>query len=283
MSFDFLFQISIRNTVLDREKCNFSSDSLCVGIVHTQSICLCVPHNDRISLTNFTCACQDGFSGKRCEYEDVKIDISFYDISIPQSLVVHFITVREHDLESLNPVPIRSRRHYFFMSLPFHLIVVQLNGKFYLTVLQHIYTRSVTIPIKIARSQYYTQCQFSTQQFGLSFGAILGYQIRSNLPISRQSIYVKISVIVASIMLLFGLISGILSILTFQSKPCLKVGCGIYLLASSITSILTIIYLNFKLWFLILSQMSILTSRSFLTFSCISIDFILRFLLGITD
>ncbi|CAF4971885.1 unnamed protein product, partial [Rotaria socialis] len=136
---------------------------------------LCVPHNDRISLTNFTCACQDGFSGKRCEYEDVKIDISFYDVSIPQSLLVHFITIREHDLESLNPVPIRSRRHYFFMSLPFHLSFVQLKGKFYLTVLQHIYTRSVTIPTKIAQSQYYTQCQFSTQQFGLSLDAILGY------------------------------------------------------------------------------------------------------------
>ncbi|CAF4952351.1 unnamed protein product, partial [Rotaria socialis] len=75
---------------------------------------LYVPHNDRISLTNFACACQDGFSGKRCEYEDVKIDISFYDVSIPQSLLVHFITIREHDLQSLNPVPIRSRRHYFF-------------------------------------------------------------------------------------------------------------------------------------------------------------------------
>ncbi|CAF1440670.1 unnamed protein product [Rotaria magnacalcarata] len=350
-----------QTTFLDREKCNCSSDSLCVGIVHNRSICLCpltkmsprcfiksicqknicmngglcVPHNDRISLTNFTCACQDGFSGKRCEYEDVKIDISFYDVSIPQSLLVHFITVGEHDLES----------------------------KFYLTVLQHIYTPSVTIQTKIARSQYCphirelfnqtliaypiirrikyyhlacmkdsnlvcfhdnelficlcteekhancfhfdfnmtydcmgsnncqngaqcfygTQCQFSTQQFGLSLDAILGYQIRSNLSISRQSIYVKISIIVASIMLLFGLISGILSILTFQSKPCLKVGCGIYLLASSITSILTIICLNFKLWFLILSQMSILTSRSFLVFSCISLDFILRFLLAVTD
>ncbi|CAF2158408.1 unnamed protein product [Rotaria magnacalcarata] len=164
MSFDFLFQISIRNTVLDREKCNCSSDSLCVSIVHNRSIYLCVPHNDRISLTNFTYACQDGFSGKRCEYEDVKIDILFYDISIPQSLLVHFITVREHVLESLNSVPIRATMFKkirfdqdtitFFMSLPFHLIIVQLEDKFYLTVPQHIYTPSVTIQTKIARSQY---------------------------------------------------------------------------------------------------------------------------------
>ncbi|CAF5149827.1 unnamed protein product, partial [Rotaria magnacalcarata] len=120
------------NTVLDREKCNCSSDSLCVGIFHNRSICLCVPHNDRISLTNFTCACQDGFS------------------------------VDEHDLESLNPIPNRATMFKkirfdrdtitFFMSLPFHLIIVQLEDKFYLTVPQHIYTPSVTIQTKIARS-----------------------------------------------------------------------------------------------------------------------------------
>ncbi|CAF2067231.1 unnamed protein product, partial [Rotaria magnacalcarata] len=40
------------------------------------------------------------------------------------------------------------------MSLPFHLIFVQLEDKFYLTALQHIYTSSVIIPTKIARSQY---------------------------------------------------------------------------------------------------------------------------------
>ncbi|CAF4993684.1 unnamed protein product, partial [Rotaria magnacalcarata] len=40
------------------------------------------------------------------------------------------------------------------MSLPFHLIIVQLEDKFYLTVPQHIYTPSVTIQKKIARSQY---------------------------------------------------------------------------------------------------------------------------------
>ncbi|CAF4760167.1 unnamed protein product [Rotaria magnacalcarata] len=43
-----------------------------------------------------------------------------------------------------------------------------------------------------AQCFYGTQCRFSTQQFGLSLDAILGYQIRSNLSISRQSIYAKI-------------------------------------------------------------------------------------------
>ncbi|CAF1204614.1 unnamed protein product [Rotaria sordida] len=77
---------------------------------------------------------------------------------------------------------------------------------------------------------YGTQYQFTTQQFGLSPDAILGF-----------------SIIVASIMFCVGLISVILSILTFRSKSNQKFGCGIYLLVSSTTSTLTIIGLNLKL------------------------------------
>ncbi|CAF2691574.1 unnamed protein product, partial [Rotaria sp. Silwood2] len=401
----------------NHSNCNCSPDSICVGILNNRSICLCpltkmssrcflksicqnntcmnrglcVPYNDRISFTNFTCICQDGFSGKRCEHKDVKIDISFIDVPIPQSLLVHFITVRDYDLYSLDPAPVRATMFKkigfdqdtvtFFMSLPFHLVFAQIETKFYLIVLQHNYTASVIIATEVARptycphiqelfnesiinypvlhrAKYYhlacmkhsnlvcfqdseifmclcteerhancfhfdfnmtyncrgskicqneaqcfqdnptcptktmcvcrecfygTQCQFTTQQFGLSLDAILGYKIRPHLSIIRQSIYVKISIIVASIMFCVGLISGILSILTFQSKPCQKFGCGFYILVSAITSILTITVFNLKLWFLILSQTSTITSHGFLLISCILIEFILRFLLAITD
>ncbi|CAF3310469.1 unnamed protein product [Rotaria sp. Silwood2] len=80
-----------------------------------------------------------------------------------------------------------------------------------------------------------------------------------------------------------GLTSGIFSILTFQSKSSRKAGCGLYLLAISITSILNIIFLNIKVWFLILSQMAIVSSESFLLFNCISLEFILQSLLAMTD
>ncbi|CAF4264170.1 unnamed protein product, partial [Rotaria magnacalcarata] len=86
-----------------------------------------------------------------------------------------------------------------------------------------------------------TQCQFSTQQFDLSLSAILGYHIRSYVSMTKQSVYVQVSITMATIMLVVGLVFGILSILTFQSKACQKVGCGAYLVASSITSILTIV------------------------------------------
>ncbi|CAF3458494.1 unnamed protein product [Rotaria socialis] len=89
-----------------------------------------------------------------------------------------------------------------------------------------------TCPTKImcvCRECFYgTQCQFQTQQFGLSLDEILSYQIRSYVPITRQRIYAKISIAVASIMLTVGFISGTLSISTFQWRAYQKVVCGIY-------------------------------------------------------
>ncbi|CAF4619761.1 unnamed protein product [Rotaria sp. Silwood2] len=402
---------------INQDQCNCSPDSICVGIANNRSICLCpltkisprcllnsicqtdvcsnrgvcVPDDDRISLTNFTCICQDGFSGPRCEEKDVEIDISFSDVPIPQSLLVHFITAQDYSVKSENPIPTRATMFKkigfdqdavtFYMSLPFHLVFAQIEIKFYLIVLQHEHTPSINISTEITRSRhcpyirelfdqqtidyqilrrvkfyhlpcktnlnlicfhdnetficlctkernancfhfdfnmtyncmgwndcqnggqcfqdhptcptktmcicqacfYGTKCQFSTKQFGLSLDVILGYKILPHIRITQQSLYVIGSIVLATIMLVVGLISGILCIWTFQSKSCLRVGSGLYLLASSITSILILITLNLKLWFLVFSQMSTITSLSFLSFSCISIEFILRSLLAITD
>ncbi|CAF3088932.1 unnamed protein product [Rotaria sp. Silwood2] len=307
---------------INQDQCNCSPDSICVGLVNNRSICLCpltkasprcflnsicqvnvclnqgvcVPENDRISLTNFTCICQDAFTGQRCEENDAKIDISFSDVSIPQSLLVHFITVHKYDARTQNPMPTRATMFKridfdqdtvtFYMSLPFHLVFAQIQTKFYLIVVQSNYTRSANISTEVARSQhcphirelfdqqildypilhrvkyyhlpcmqdshlfcfhdnesfmclctekrhancfhfdfnmtyncmgwndcqnegqcfqdhptcptktmcvcrecfYGTKCHFNTKQFGLSLDAMLGYQIRPRLPITRQSI-----------------------------------------------------------------------------------------------
>ena len=400
-----------------QHECNCSPDSICVGFVNNRSICLCpltkmsphcflnstcqinkclnrgrcVPSVDRDSFSNFTCICQDGFSGKRCEKNDTKINISFSDVIIPQSFLVHFITVKEYKVQDNDPAPIRATMFKkvsfdedtatLYMSLPFHLAFAQIESTFFLIVLQYNYTPSIIISTQIASSQrcphtqelfdqqtngypiyrrvkyyhtpcsvhpdlvcfhdnntfmclcteerhancfhfdfnmsydcmnwndcqngaqcfqdhptcptkrmcicqecfYGTKCQFTTKHFGLSLDAILGYHIRPHLSFTRQSVYVKISIAIATLMLIVTLVTGTLSILTFQMKPCQEVGCGRYLLVLSIISILTIIIFNLKLWFLILSQMSIIMSRSFLLFSCISIEFVLRSLIAITD
>jgi hypothetical protein len=64
--------------------------------------------------------------------------------------------------------------------------------------------------------------------------------------------------------------------MTFKNKPVREVGCGLYLLGSSITTLLTMMMFGLKFLFLLLAQMTIISNRSFLSFQCHSIDFLLR-------
>ncbi|CAF4957408.1 unnamed protein product [Rotaria sp. Silwood1] len=127
---------------------------------------------------------------------------------------------------------------------------------------------------------YGTRCQFSSSLFGLSFNAILGYHIEVNVNMKNQSHIVQISLVLTIIMIIIGLINGILSMITFKNKATHQVGCGFYLLGSSITTLLIVITFAMKFSILIIIQMTYNTNRSFLYIQCLSIDFFLRFFLN---
>jgi len=123
---------------------------------------------------------------------------------------------------------------------------------------------------------YGTKCQFTTKGFGLSLDAILGYQIRPHIALRHQPLITKISVGVTTVMLTLGLLNGILSIITFKGKTLRRVGCGLYLMGSSVNCILITMIFTFKFWLLVLSQMGSIRNRSFLHIHCISIDFLMQ-------
>jgi hypothetical protein len=79
------------------------------------------------------------------------------------------------------------------------------------------------------------------------------------------------------------LINSVVSTITFQSQNLRKVGCGIYLLASSIISLLCTTVFTLRFWLLIFSQLSIIANRRFPIINCISIEFVLRSLPTIGD
>jgi hypothetical protein len=64
--------------------------------------------------------------------------------------------------------------------------------------------------------------------------------------------------------------------MTFKNKTAREVGCGLYLLGSSITTLLITMMFGLKFLILLLAQMAIIFNRSFLSFQCHSFDFILR-------
>jgi hypothetical protein len=123
---------------------------------------------------------------------------------------------------------------------------------------------------------YGIRCQFRTNGFGLSLDAILGYHILPNVSLNDQPFIIKMSLALTIIFMIGGLLDSILSIMTFKNKVVLEVGCGLYLLSSSITTLLTTIMFELKFFILLLAQMTIISNRSFLLFQCHSIDFLLR-------
>ncbi|CAF2014150.1 unnamed protein product, partial [Rotaria magnacalcarata] len=137
-----------------------------------------------------------------------------------------------------------------------------------------------TCPTKstcVCQDCYYgTKCQSSTRDFLFSLDPILGYHVKPNISINEQPFIIKISIVFSTIIFIFGCTNGVLSVIIFHREKPREVGSGYYLLVSSITSICMFIMLIIKFWQLILSQMFLITSRPFLNFSCVSLDFLLK-------
>jgi hypothetical protein len=128
-----------------------------------------------------------------------------------------------------------------------------------------------------------SRCQFSTKDSALSLDIILGYRIRPNQRINQQTIVVKVAIALTTVIFCLGLISNILSFLTFRMKNTRSVGCGLYLFTSSIISMITMLIFIIKFWFLLASQTGSINNRLFIQIQCTSIDFLLRFLLSSGD
>jgi hypothetical protein len=123
---------------------------------------------------------------------------------------------------------------------------------------------------------YGDRCQYYAKGIGLTLDDILRYAIRPNTTVDDQSSIVKWSSALTIIMFVATFINSVLSMITFATKESRAVGCGLYLLASSITSLLTMSIFILKFWFLILTQIHTSVSNSVLQKGCVSIEFILK-------
>ncbi|CAF0764851.1 unnamed protein product [Adineta steineri] len=96
------------------------------------------------------------------------------------------------------------------------------------------------------------------------------------MTLTDQTTLLKVIVALTIIMFVGGLINSILSLITFQNKDLRQAGCGIYLLASSITSFLTISMFTVKFWFVVLTQMDLSIRLSVVRGGCVSIEPLLK-------
>ena len=123
---------------------------------------------------------------------------------------------------------------------------------------------------------YGDRCQYYAEGIGLTLDDILRYTIQSNTTIDGQSSIIKWGSASTIVMFVAALLNSFLSIMTFIRKESRAIGCGLYLFASSISSLLTMSMLIAKFWFLLLTQMNLSLSYSALRAGCISIEYILK-------
>ncbi|CAF1281543.1 unnamed protein product [Adineta steineri] len=123
------------------------------------------------------------------------------------------------------------------------------------------------------------QCNFYLKGIGLTLDDILHDELQPNTVLNNQSFSIKLSAGLTIIMFVAGLINSILSFITFQHKDSQQVGCGMYLLASSITSLLAISMFIIKFWFVVLTHINVFPNLSVLRGGCASIEPILKLFL----
>jgi len=120
----------------------------------------CIPNDDRISLTTFTCLCPEGYSGEYCQNKNTRIDIRLDEIIISSSslVLIHFITSfedAEHERTILlKKVPFDHKTLTVYVTQPFNILFVEIpNQHYYLAVLREIYIPSEHIYTEIQTKQ----------------------------------------------------------------------------------------------------------------------------------
>jgi hypothetical protein len=121
-----------------------------------------------------------------------------------------------------------------------------------------------------------SRCRFYEKTIGLTLDDILRDHIEWNTTFNNQPFTVKISAALTIVMFIGGLANGVLSLITFQNKELREMGCGIYLLASSITSLITLSMFTVKFWFLVLTHMDATMNVSVMSGGCKWIEPIMK-------
>ena len=384
---------------IDCQSC--SLDSICIGRMKYRSICICplMKFGTRCLLSSrcpenacenngqcitedfsndFHCICLEGFFGSKCQFIQSRLDVSIENLDIPGYLIAFFFTISEESKPRstvlIEKLTLFQHVVTFHLSIPYHLVIIKSNERFYLAVVQptpqltlstsinptrecfsikNLFNSTIlNLPqfermkyvhllcqlnihltcfidedsiclctndhqancLEFDRSKNFScsskdfcansgecfedhpqcpssricvcqkcffgdQCQFYAKGFGLTLDQLLAYEIRSNLFFFKQNFSVKLTGGITMLMFIIGLINGICSILTFKNKISQEVGCGMYLLASSITSLFIVILFTMKFWFLLLSYSDWFGQEFLRYFNCIIIEPLLKILL----
>ncbi|CAF0733814.1 unnamed protein product [Adineta steineri] len=154
------------NISINQQICSY--DSFHLGITYNQSICVCplnkfgsrclftstcpiaacenngkcVPADVTKSNSRYTCICPDRYFGYKCQNLKARLNVSLIGIDIPAYVVGYFFTLsnQSNPITTIKLQKLTLFQHSvtFYISMLYHMVIVQANKKFYLAVIQQL-------------------------------------------------------------------------------------------------------------------------------------------------
>ncbi|CAF2027459.1 unnamed protein product [Rotaria magnacalcarata] len=162
-------------------ECDCSSDSVCVGNLNNRSICicpigkfgprcyinspscrldscmndgLCIPDNERMSHFDYGCICNQFFTGFRCDIPATRIKISFTDIAVPSSVLIHLILAQKDAppirISNFQRVSYSQESVTIITTVPFNLLIIEISHIYYLVVAESIAILMKNVSIELS-------------------------------------------------------------------------------------------------------------------------------------
>ncbi|CAF1027141.1 unnamed protein product [Rotaria sordida] len=137
---------------------DYSTDSICIGSMNNQSICVCpnnkfgprclltsclsntCQNNGRLTKKKFSCICPNEFYGTKYEYRKIRLDISFEKMANPSHILI-YIGIISNDSYPKHMVMFQKLKHKqhsvtFHILEAFHIVFAKINHNYFLIVLQ---------------------------------------------------------------------------------------------------------------------------------------------------
>jgi hypothetical protein len=130
---------------------------------------------------------------------------------------------------------------------------------------------------------YGSFCQLLMTQYSLSLDSIFGQEIITGASLAQQKLFIKITLALVILIFVTGITSNVCSTLTFFHGDTRSTGCGYYLLILSIASQISLTIFVCRFIYLLISQMTIIPNRQFLSITCVLFDFLLQISISFCD
>ena len=116
------------------------------------------------------------------------------------------------------------------------------------------------------------RCQFYAKGIGLTLEDMFRYVIQPHVAFQDQSLTLKWSTAVTVLVFLVGAVNSFFGLLAFNHRNTLEIGSGVYLLLSSIVSLLAVSMLTMKFWFVVIPHLNPSIDIRILRLGCILLE-----------